>query len=70
MKLNPLIFIFFLQVLLFSWGCGETGQLVDMHKFGIWEPIAVKMQTIKTAIEVKIDFDFLFDFIGIFSISI
>jgi T-complex protein 1 subunit gamma len=38
----------------FSWGIdGETGQLVDMHKFGIWEPIAVKMQTIKTAIEVK-----------------
>jgi T-complex protein 1 subunit gamma len=42
----------------FTWGIdGETGQLVDMHKFGIWEPIAVKMQTIKTAIEVKsIDF--------------
>jgi chaperonin GroEL (HSP60 family) len=38
----------------FTWGIdGETGQLVDMHKFGIWEPIAVKMQTIKTAIEVK-----------------
>ena len=38
----------------FSWGIdGETGQIVDMHKFGIWEPIAVKMQTIKTAIEVK-----------------
>jgi len=39
----------------FSWGIdGETGQLVDMHKFGIWEPIAVKMQTIKTAIETAI----------------
>lgn len=39
----------------FTWGIdGETGQLVDMHKFGIWEPIAVKMQTIKTAIEVRI----------------
>ena len=38
----------------FTWGIdGETGQLVDMHKFGIWEPIAVKMQTIKTAIEVR-----------------
>lgn len=38
----------------FTWGIdGETGQLVDMHKFGIWEPIAVKMQTLKTAIEVK-----------------
>jgi len=39
----------------FAWGIdGETGQLVDMNKFGIWEPIAVKMQTIKTAIEVKL----------------
>jgi T-complex protein 1 subunit gamma len=38
----------------FSWGIdGETGQLVDMHQFGIWEPMAVKMQTIKTAIEVR-----------------
>lgn len=39
----------------FAWGIdGETGQLVDMHKFGIWEPMAVKMQTIKTAIETAI----------------
>lgn len=39
----------------FSWGIdGETGQLVDMHQFGIWEPVAVKMQTIKTAIETAI----------------
>ena len=38
----------------FAWGIdGETGQLVDMHQYGIWEPIAVKMQTIKTAIEVN-----------------
>ena len=38
----------------FTWGInGETGQLVDMNEFGIWEPIAVKMQTIKTAIEVN-----------------
>lgn len=49
----------------FSWGIdGETGQLVDMHKFGIWEPIAVKMQTIKTALEVRrirlIDISILF----------
>jgi len=35
-----------------SWGInGETGEIVDMHKFGIWEPLAVKQQTIKTAIE-------------------
>ena len=39
----------------FSWGIdGETGQLVDMHTYGVWEPIAVKMQTIKTAIEVSL----------------
>lgn len=39
----------------FAWGIdGETGQIVDMNKFGIWEPIAVKMQTIKTAIETAI----------------
>ncbi|CAF1461141.1 unnamed protein product [Adineta steineri] len=39
----------------FTWGIdGETGQLVDMHKFGIWEPISVKMQIIKTAIETAI----------------
>lgn len=38
----------------FTWGIdGETGQIVDMHQFGIWEPITVKMQTIKTAIEVR-----------------
>ncbi|CAF0722067.1 unnamed protein product [Didymodactylos carnosus] len=39
----------------FSWGIdGETGQLADMKTLGIWEPIAVKMQTIKTAIETAI----------------
>jgi hypothetical protein len=31
-KLNPVIFIFFLQVLLFSLGCGETGKLVYPSK--------------------------------------
>jgi T-complex protein 1 subunit gamma len=35
-----------------SWGInGSTGELVDMHHLGIWEPLAVKAQTIKTAIE-------------------
>jgi len=35
-----------------SWGVnGETGEIVDMNKLGIWEPLAVKQQTIKTAIE-------------------
>lgn len=30
---------------------GVTGELVDMHELGIWEPFSVKVQTIKTAIE-------------------
>ncbi|RIA84181.1 chaperonin Cpn60/TCP-1 family [Glomus cerebriforme] len=35
-----------------SWGIdGETGAVVDMNEYGIWEPNAVKVQTIKTAIE-------------------
>ena len=35
-----------------SWGVdGEEGKIVDMHKYGIWEPEAVKLQSIKTAVE-------------------
>mmetsp|Transcript_11141 Transcript_11141/g.19471 ORF Transcript_11141/g.19471 Transcript_11141/m.19471 type:complete len:561 (-) Transcript_11141:423-2105(-) len=30
---------------------GDTGEVTDMRKLGIWEPLAVKTQTIKTAIE-------------------
>jgi T-complex protein 1 subunit gamma len=30
---------------------GEAGKVVDMKDYGIWEPSAVKVQTIKTAIE-------------------
>ncbi|KAI8150126.1 T-complex protein 1 subunit gamma [Fennellomyces sp. T-0311] len=30
---------------------GESGKVVDMKDYGIWEPSAVKVQTIKTAIE-------------------
>jgi T-complex protein 1 subunit gamma len=30
---------------------GDTGKVVDMKEFGIWEPEAVKMQSIKTAVE-------------------
>jgi T-complex protein 1 subunit gamma len=34
------------------WGInGTTGELVSMEEYGIWEPFAVKVQTIKTAIE-------------------
>eukprot|EP00123_Amoebidium_parasiticum_P015401 comp22953_c0_seq1/m.36414 comp22953_c0_seq1/g.36414 ORF comp22953_c0_seq1/g.36414 comp22953_c0_seq1/m.36414 type:complete len:531 (-) comp22953_c0_seq1:171-1763(-) len=34
------------------WGVdGDTGKLVDMKELGIWEPMAVKQQTLKTAVE-------------------
>lgn len=36
-----------------SWGVnGDTGDLVDMQEYGVWEPEAIKLQSIKTAIEV------------------
>ncbi|KAI0518194.1 T-complex protein 1 [Xylaria bambusicola] len=35
-----------------SWGInGDTGTIVDMEEYGIWEPEAIKLQSIKTAIE-------------------
>jgi T-complex protein 1 subunit gamma len=35
-----------------SWGIdGDTGKLVDMKELGIWEPKAVKEQSVKTAVE-------------------
>lgn len=35
-----------------SWGInGHTGQVTDMKELGVWEPYAVKVQTIKTAVE-------------------
>lgn len=38
-----------------TWGVdGETGDVVDMNKLKIWEPLAVKLQTYKTAIETAI----------------
>lgn len=38
-----------------TWGIdGESGQLVDMAERGIWEPLAVKLQVYKTAIETAI----------------
>lgn len=38
-----------------TWGInGETGQLVDMTELGIWEPLSVKLQTYKTAVETAI----------------
>ena len=36
-----------------TWGVdGDTGKLVDMKEFGVWEPLCVKVQVLKTAIEV------------------
>merc|ERR1712054_531808 len=35
-----------------TWGIdGEKGELADMNALGVWEPLTVKMQTIKTAVE-------------------
>jgi len=35
-----------------TWGInGETGKMIDMKELGIWEPLAVKVQTLKTAVE-------------------
>ncbi|CAK7273642.1 T-complex protein 1 subunit gamma [Sporothrix epigloea] len=35
-----------------SWGInGDSGTLVDMNEYGVWEPEAIKVQSIKTAIE-------------------
>ncbi|KAI1127339.1 T-complex protein 1 [Nemania abortiva] len=35
-----------------SWGInGDAGTIVDMREYGIWEPEAIKLQSIKTAIE-------------------
>merc|ERR1719402_75305 len=38
-----------------NWGInGETGTLADMSELGIWEPLAVKLQVYKTAVETAI----------------
>ncbi|KAL3896550.1 MAG: hypothetical protein SGPRY_013246 [Prymnesium sp.] len=35
-----------------TWGIdGEKGELADMNSLGVWEPLTVKMQTLKTAVE-------------------
>ncbi|KAK2879464.1 T-complex protein 1 subunit gamma [Arthroderma sp. PD_2] len=35
-----------------TWGIdGDSGKLVDMKEYGVWEPEAVKLQSVKTAIE-------------------
>lgn len=38
-----------------TWGVnGDNGSIVDMKQYGIWEPLSVKMQTYKTAIETAV----------------
>ena len=38
-----------------TWGVnGHSGEIVDMNTLGIWEPLSVKLQTYKTAIEVNL----------------
>ena len=35
-----------------TWGIdGDLGKIADMHELGVWEPQAVKLQSIKTAVE-------------------
>ena len=37
-----------------TWGIdGESGKIVDMNELGVWEPLSVKLQAYKTAIEVS-----------------
>lgn len=37
---------------LHTWGIdGEAGKIADMNEYGVWEPEAIKLQSIKTAIE-------------------
>jgi len=34
------------------WGIdGDAGKVVDMHTYNVWEPLAVKEQSVKTAVE-------------------
>ena len=36
-----------------TWGVdGESGKIVDMNEFNVWDPVSVKLQTYKSAIEV------------------
>lgn len=38
-----------------SWGIdGNTGNIVDMNEYGVWEPLSVKQQVYKSAIETAI----------------
>ena len=45
---------------------GMTGEIVDMNQLGIWEPLTVKTQTIKTAIESACMILYVFLFVCLF----
>jgi T-complex protein 1 subunit gamma len=35
-----------------TWGVdGDTGKIADMTEYGVWEPMAIKLQSVKTAVE-------------------
>jgi T-complex protein 1 subunit gamma len=35
-----------------TWGIdGDAGKVVDMNSYNVWEPLAVKEQSVKTAVE-------------------
>ena len=41
-----------------SWGVnGDAGTIVDMKEYGVWEPEAIKLQSLKTAVEVRCSLD-------------
>lgn len=38
-----------------TWGVnGITGELVDMKELNIWDPLTVRLQVLKTAIETSV----------------
>lgn len=44
-----------------TWGVdGVKGTIADMKELGVWEPLSVKLQTYKTAIEVCVKLPWLF----------
>ncbi|KAF6131048.1 hypothetical protein HJG60_007950 [Phyllostomus discolor] len=48
-----------------TWGVnGEMGTLVDMKQLGIWEPLAVKLQTYKIVVEMAVLLLWIGDFIS------
>ena len=50
-----------------SWGVdGESGELTDMNNLKVWEPLSVKLQVYKTAVEVCIT-DLLLNFFVVLS---